>query len=114
MLVNTREQKASFMYIHVIVFFVFFSKHFFFINRADRDVTSPVLHENKVTFWPESDYSLPVVFTCIANNEHSEMRPVRASSSERVSNPHRVSLHVWNAQSLLGKGPAFSHFERTC
>ena len=38
-----------------------------FIKRADRDVTSPVLHENNVTFWPESDYSLSVVFTCIAN-----------------------------------------------
>ena len=65
---NTREQKASFMYIHVVV--VCFFKTIF-IKRADRDVTSPVLHENNyfhgVTFWPESDYSLSVVFTCIAN-----------------------------------------------
>ena len=63
MFVNTREQKASFMYIHVIVFFL--SK--IFLKRADRDVTSPVLHENNVIFWPVSDYSLSVVFTCIAN-----------------------------------------------
>ena len=43
-----------------------------FKKRANRDVTSPVLHENKlyfydITYWPESDYSLSVVFTCIAN-----------------------------------------------
>ena len=52
------------MYIHVIVFFFFKT---IFIKRADRDVSSPVLHENNVTFWPESDYSLSVVFTCLAN-----------------------------------------------
>ena len=63
MFVNTREQKASFMYIHVIVFFF----KTIFIKRVGRDVTSPVLHENNVTFWPESDYSLSLVFTCIAN-----------------------------------------------
>ena len=40
------------MYIYVIVFF-----KSVFINRADRDVT----------FRLESDYSLSVVFTCIAN-----------------------------------------------
>ena len=61
--VNTREQKASFMYIHVIVFFF----KTIFIKSADRDVTSPVLHENNVTFWSETDYSLSVVFTCIDN-----------------------------------------------
>ena len=36
----------------------------------DRDVTTPVLHENTmsdVTFWSESDNSLSVVFTSIAN-----------------------------------------------
>ena len=48
-------------------FFLFFFLKAIFIKRADRDVTSPVLHENSVTFWPESDYSLSVVFTCIAN-----------------------------------------------
>ena len=67
MFVYTRERKASFMYIHVIVFCCFFFVKTIFIKRADRDVTSPVLHENNVTFWPESDYSLSVVFTCIAN-----------------------------------------------
>ena len=44
MFVNTREQKVSFMYIHVIVFF----SKLFFIKRADRDITSPVLRETIV------------------------------------------------------------------
>ena len=51
------------MYIHMIVYF----SKLFFIKRADRDVTSPVLRENNVTFWPESGYSSSVVLTCIAN-----------------------------------------------
>ena len=36
----------SFMYIHVIVFF--FQKYFY--KRTDRDVKSPVLHENNCIF----------------------------------------------------------------
>ena len=34
------------------------------------------------------------------NNEHSEMRP-QASSSGRVSNTIRLSLHVWDAQIIM-------------